>query len=289
MMAHIRASCVRGAQAAGLLLLLHGVAGGAQPAALDDIPVPYIPSSEVAVEEMLRLAAVEPKDVVVDLGSGDGRIVIAAAKYFGARGIGVEIDPKLVAESEENARQAGVADRVRFYARDVLKADISQATVVTMYLLSSLIRKLRPKLLAELKPGTRIVAHDFPIESWTPDRVVTISKTLYLYVVPAQVTGNWRLTATLPAGEQQYDFELRQDLQKITGGARVQGGYLPLFEARLTGDRISFVIVDEGRSHHFAGRVAGAAMEGVVRSGVGTAQVESRWQAERRLLTGITD
>lgn len=289
MMAHIRAICGRAAQAAALLLLLHGGASGAPPAGIGDIPVPYIPSSEVAVEEMLRLAAVEPNDVVIDLGSGDGRIVIAAAKYFGAKGIGVEIDPKLVAESEENARQAGVADRVRFYARDVLKADISQATVVTMYLLSSLIRKLRPKLLAELKPGTRIVAHDFPIESWTPDRVVTISKTLYLYVVPAQVAGNWRLTATLPAGEQQYDFELRQDLQKITGGARVQGGYLPLFEARLTGDRISFVIVDEGRSHHFAGRVAGSAMEGVVRSGVGTAQVESLWQAERRLLTGITD
>lgn len=289
MMWRIRAICARIAQAAGLLLLLHGGAGGAQPAALDDIPVPYIPSSEVAVEEMLRLAAVEPEDTVVDLGSGDGRIVIAAAKYFGAKGIGIEIDPKLVAESEENARQAGVADRVRFHAQDVLKADISLATVVTMYLLSSLISKLRPKLLADLKPGTRIVAHDFPVEGWTPDRVVTISKTFYLYVVPAQVAGNWRLTATLPAGEQQYDFELRQDLQKITGGARVQGGYLPFFEARLTGDRISFVIVDDGRSHHFAGRVAGGAMEGVVRSGVGTARVENRWRAERLLLTGITD
>lgn len=253
----------------------------AASAAMPEIPVPYVPSTEVAVEEMLRLANVGRDDMVVDLGSGDGRIVIAAARYFGARGLGIEIDRKLVAESIENAHRAGVADRVKFVAQDVFKADISGATVVTMYLLSSFITKLKPKLLAELKPGTRIVAHDFGIDGWQPDRTVNISKTYFLYVVPAHVAGKWHLHAQLPDGEHSYEFELKQQLQKISGGARVPGGYLPFFEARLAGERINFAIVDDGRSHHFEGKVTGSAMEGVVRSGIGNAQVESPWRAER--------
>jgi SAM-dependent methyltransferase len=257
----------------------------AAPAAMPDIPVPYVPSTEVAVEEMLRLAEVRKDDVVVDLGSGDGRIVIAAARYFGARGLGIEIDGKLVAESIENAHRAGVADRVKFLAQDVFKADISGATVVTMYLLSSFIAKLKPKLLAELKPGTRIVAHDFGIDGWQPDRTVNISKTFFLYVVPAHVEGRWRLHAQFPEGERSYEFELKQQLQKISGGARVPGGYLPFFEARLAGSRISFAIVDDGRSHHFEGKVTGNAMEGVARSGIGSARVDRPWRAERVVLT----
>ncbi|MBI4193558.1 MAG: class I SAM-dependent methyltransferase [Betaproteobacteria bacterium] len=261
-------------------LVLCGAVSGASAAA-PDIPVPYIPSTEVAVEEMLRLAGVGRDDVVVDLGSGDGRIVIAAARYFGASGFGIEIAPDLVALANENARQAGVADRVRFYARDVMQADVSRATVVTMYLLSSLIEKLKPKLLAELKPGTRIVAHDFGFEGWPPDRKVIISKTLFLYVVPARVAGQWRLTAILPGGTRTYDFELIQQYQRISGGARVPGGYLPFFEARLDGTRIYFAIVDDERSHHFEGTVYGDVMEGTVRSGIGSAQTENRWRAER--------
>lgn len=248
---------------------------------MPDIPVPYIPSTDVAVEEMLRLAGTNRDDIVVDLGSGDGRIVIAAARYFGARGFGVEIDPELVAVAGENARKAGVAGRVRFMAQDALKADISQATVVTMYLLSPLIEKLKPKLLAELKPGTRIVAHDFGFSDWRPDRQVTISKTVLLYVVPARVDGQWRLSAELPEGSRSFEFELRQQFQLISGGARVPGGFLPFFEARLEGDRIRFVIVDNGRSHHFEGRVDGVLMNGTVRSGIGTAQIENAWRAER--------
>lgn len=270
------------AQAAMAVLLASAVAARA---AMPDIPVPYVPSTGVAVEEMLRLADVRKDDVVVDLGSGDGRIVIAAARYFGARGLGIEIDGKLVAESIENARRAGVADRVRFLAQDVLKADIAEATVVTMYLLSSLIAKLKPKLLAELKPGTRIVAHDFGIDGWEPDRTVNVSKTFFLYVVPAPVAGKWRLHARLPEGERSYDFELKQQLQKVSGGARVPGGYLPFFEARLAGSRISFAIVEDGRSHYFEGTVSGSAMDGVVRSGIGNAQVENPWRAERIVLT----
>jgi SAM-dependent methyltransferase len=261
------------------LFLCVGIAGA--PAAMPDIPVPYIPSTEVAVEEMLRLAGVRRDDLVIDLGSGDGRIVIAAARYFGARGVGIEIDPELVVAATDNARKAGVADRVRFVAQDALRADISQATVVTMYLLAPLVEKLKPKLLAELRPGTRIVAHDFGFKDWPPDRQVTISKTLLLYVVPAPVAGQWRLWADLPEGARSLDFELKQQFQHINGGARVPGGYLPFFETRLEGDRIRFVIVDNGRSHHFEGRVNGVVMNGIMRSGIGTAQTESAWRAER--------
>jgi SAM-dependent methyltransferase len=267
------------------LLLTAGAAP--LPAAAPDIPVPYIPSTEVAVEEMLRLADVTQRDVVVDLGSGDGRIVIAAARYLGASGFGIEIDPKLVALARSNAQKAGVADRVQFHVQDVLRADISRATVVTMYLLSSLVEKLKPKLLKELRPGTRIVAHDFGFEDWPPDRKVTISKTFYLYIVPAQVAGEWRLTANLPGGSRTYDFELIQQHQRIAGGARVSGGYLPFFEAQLEGERIRFVIVDEGRSHHFEGRVSGDAMQGRVYSGIGTARTENTWRAERRPAPGV--
>jgi hypothetical protein len=262
------------------LLLAAGTAP--LPATASDIPVPYIPSTEVAVEEMLRLAGVTHRDVVVDLGSGDGRIVIAAARHLGASGFGIEIDPKLVALARSNAQKAGVADRVQFYAQDALHADVSRATVVTMYLLTWLVEKLKPKLLKELRPGTRIVAHDFGFEDWPPDRKVTISGTFYLYIVPAQVGGEWRLTANLPGGPRTYDFELIQQYQRISGGARVSGGYLPFFEAQLEGDRIRFVIVDQERSHHFEGRVSGGVMQGKVYSGIGTARTENTWRAERR-------
>ena len=260
--------------------LLSHPAGAAQPVTLD-VPTPYLPSTQLDVEELLRVAAIGPRDVVVDLGSGDGRIVIDAAKYFGARGFGVDIDEKLVELANQNAREAGVAERVRFYHRDVFATDVREATVVTMYLLPNLVNRLRPKLLAELKPGTRIVAHDYGFEGWKPDRTVKVIKTFYLYVVPAPVAGKWRMEVMLPDGERRYEFDLKQQLQEISGGASVPGGYLPLYEARLDGERISFVISDRQRNYHFEGRVNGSQMDGTVRSGIGSAQTESRWRAIR--------
>jgi SAM-dependent methyltransferase len=245
------------------------------------IPTPYIPSTTLAVDEMLRVADVTPDDFVVDLGSGDGRIVIAAARDYGARGLGIDIDPELVKESSENARRAGVADRVAFRQGDALTTDVTTATVVTLYLLPGLVEKLKPRLLAQLKPGARIVAHDFGFADWTPDRTVTISKNYYLYVVPARAAGKWRIEAELPGGARDYEFQLEQQYQRIRGGARVEGGFLPAFEARLTGDRIAFVLVEKDTSHHFEGRVSGLSMEGVVRSGAGRSQVTNRWRAIR--------
>ena len=263
------------------------VLAAALPAAAADvsgetyIPTPYIPSTKVAVDELLRIAGVGADDLVVDMGSGDGRIVIAAARDYGARGVGIEIDPGLVAESTENARLAGVADRVVFRHGDVLKADIGAATVVTLYLLPGLVEKLKPRLLAQLQPGTRIVAHDFGFADWEPDRLVKISKTYYLYVVPASAGGKWRLEANLPGGTVEYDFELTQRYQRISGGARVPGGILPAFEARINGHQIGFVLVENDSSLHFEGRINGSAMEGMVHSGAGRARVTSPWRAVR--------
>jgi tRNA G37 N-methylase Trm5 len=149
----------------------------------------YVPTPEAVVEEMLRLANVGKDDVVYDLGCGDGRIVITAAKKYGARGVGIDIDPERIKESNENARKAGVTDRVKFLQQDLFETDFREATVVTLYLLPALNLKLRPKLLSELKPGTRIVSHAFDMGDWKPDKVVTghgeeHDRTIYFWVVP---------------------------------------------------------------------------------------------------------
>ena len=146
--------------------------------------VGFVPTPEDVVAGMLRLASVKRSDVVYDLGSGDGRIVIAAAKRYGALGIGIDIDPERIEEASRNARAAKVADRVRFLNQDLFDSDLGEATVVTLYLLPRLNLKLRPKLLAELKPGTRVVSHGFDMGDWKPDRVAQIGPTtIYLWTI----------------------------------------------------------------------------------------------------------
>ena len=146
--------------------------------------VPYVPTPYVVVEEMLRLARVGPDDFVIDLGSGDGRILIAAARKFGARGIGVDLDPDRIEESVYNAELQGVSDRVTFQQQDLFKFDIGRATVVTMYLLPSVNMKLRARLLSDLKPGTRIVSHDFDMGDWKPDQTLTVEgATIFLWTI----------------------------------------------------------------------------------------------------------
>lgn len=147
--------------------------------------VPYVPTPEAVVAEMLEIAKVSAKDVVYDLGSGDGRIVIAAAKRFGARGVGIEINPDLIQEATEHAELAGVAPRVRFVGGDFFLADLREATVVTLYLLPEVNRQLLPKLLAELRPGTRIVSYKYALGDWAPEKTVQVSRgTVYYWVVP---------------------------------------------------------------------------------------------------------
>jgi predicted RNA methylase len=155
--------------------------------------VVYVPTPPEVVEEMLQLANVKSNDLVYDLGSGDGRIVIAAAQKRGARGIGIDIDPERIQEANENARKAGVSDRVQFRQQDLFETDFSNATVVTLYLLPELNVKLRPKLLSQLKPGTRIVSHAFDMGDWKPDKVVQVGdRTVYYWVVPEKPPANLR-------------------------------------------------------------------------------------------------
>jgi hypothetical protein len=177
-------------------LLLLVAAAGAQAPTTEKKPldVPYVPTHESLVDEMLRMAKVGKNDVLYDLGSGDGRIVITAAKRFGTRGIGYDLDPERVSEARENARRAGVADRVRFEQQDIFTAKISDATVVTMYLLPDVNLRLRPKLLSDLRPGTRIVSHNYDLGDWQPLQrkemdVTGINHTLFLWVVPARSSG----------------------------------------------------------------------------------------------------
>jgi ribosomal protein L11 methylase PrmA len=159
-----------------------GAAAQTEPRGVD---VPYVPTPPPVVDAMLRLAKVKRGDVLYDLGSGDGRIVITAAKRYGVRGTGVDIDPQRIKEANANARRAGVAGRVRFVNEDLFQIDFSDATVVTLYLLPRLNLQLRPRLINELRPGTRIVSHGFDMGDWKPDRVIEVgTSTLYLWIVP---------------------------------------------------------------------------------------------------------
>ncbi len=247
--------------------------------------VPYVPTPYVVVEEMLRLARVGPDDFVIDLGSGDGRILIAAARKFGARGIGVDLDPDRIEESVYNAELQGVSDRVTFQQQDLFKFDIGRATVVTMYLLPSVNMKLRARLLSDLKPGTRIVSHDFDLEDWQPDGKSTVRKNVFLWIVPAKAGGRWRTTVELPAGERTYDIEIRQKFQEIDGLARYDKKVAGLWNPRLSGDRINFVIVDDGgfldSNLYFDGKVGADTIEGVITRGIGKDQTTIPWRAAR--------
>ena len=247
--------------------------------------VPYVPTPQVTVDEMLRLAGVGPEDFVIDLGSGDGRIVVTAAKKFGARGLGVDIDWRLVAQAEENARQAGVADRAKFVEQDLFLTDLGQASVITTYLLPFVMLKLRPRLL-ELKPGTRIVSHDFDFGDWRPERKTSIRKNVFLWIVPARVAGRWRARLDLPPIERLLELDVKQRYQEVSAHARLNGVPAPVWDMAIAGDRLSFVVVDstdrdDEASLYFEGRVAGDVIEGELTRGVGSARSVSRWRAAR--------
>lgn len=155
--------------------------------------VPYVPTPQRVVDRMLEMANVTEDDVVYDLGSGDGRIVITAAKTYGARGVGIEIDPERIKEARKNAEEAGVSDLVEFRQGDLFKADISEATVVTLYLLPSVNLRLRPKLFEELEPGTPVVSHDFDMDEWEPEQTVEMNgDTIYLWTIPEEVPEHLR-------------------------------------------------------------------------------------------------
>lgn len=248
--------------------------------------VPYVPTSMNVVDAMLGLGGVGPDDYLVDLGSGDGRISIRAATRFGTRGMGVDLDDRLVRMALADARKQGVADKVVFEVRNLFGTDISRATVVTTYLLHSINLQLRPLLFEQLKPGTRIVSHDFDFADWAPDQKITIDvpdkpygpprSDIMLWVVPANVAGVWQWS--LP-GSAVYEARLEQKFQVPVGAAMVQGQPLRLGEARIKGDTVSFTLSAEAGVQRYTGRISGNVINGeVVLRGGERAQP---WRAER--------
>ena len=247
------------ARAAGLLAALSLLCAHAQEG---EQRAPFVTTPSDVVVRMLRLAGTAPGDLVLDLGSGDGRIVITAAREFGARGLGIELDPRLVEKSRDNARAAGVGERVAFVQGDVLLADISSASVVTLYLLPQLIQRLQPRLLDELAPGARIVSHAFAMQGWKPDRSDTVrlekrhpgqgdESTVLLWVVPAKARGAWRGGG--------WAVRIDQNFQEIDVEATLDGRAVPVSAARLSGREIGWRAGDMAFSGRVeADRIAGA-------------------------------
>jgi hypothetical protein len=231
--------------------------------------VVWVPTSNSLVEKMLEIAKVTASDYVIDLGSGDGRTVIAAAKR-GARAHGIEYNPDMVELSKRAAAKEGVSDKATFAKADLFEGDFSQATVITMFLLPDINIKLRPKILG-LKPGTRVVSNSFTMGEWTADQTVTATEgctsycTAYLWIVPAKVEGTWRL----PQGE----LTLKQTFQMLTGTLNTGGGSARISNAKMSGDRIVFTV----GGAQYTGQVKGATIEGSVKSSDGT----RNWSATR--------
>ncbi|MGH8726071.1 MAG: SAM-dependent methyltransferase [Burkholderiales bacterium] len=257
------------------------LAFGGLAAAQDVEPVkdagPYVPSPQSVVSDMLRYADVGSDDFLIDLGSGDGRIVLTAAKVFGARGFGVEIKDELVKKSNETAKSEGLADRVRFLKQDLFKTDLSQATVITMYLLPDTVNLLKDKFLAELRPGTRIVSHDYPLTGWEPEKYVQMdledkvqisgvtTTIIWMYVVPAKVAGRWSAKMPPAVSRQPATLSLTQQLTRVRGSVRLDGKEIPLEEVKLRGERLTFKL--SGQKGEFTGQVKGKQIEGIVDKG----------------------
>jgi SAM-dependent methyltransferase len=240
--------------------------------------VPYVPTPESVVEAMLSIADVGPRDFVVDLGSGDGRIPIAAAKRRGARGLGIELNPDFVAKSRLNASREGVADRVEFRQQDIFLADFRDATVVTLYLFPDVNYALRPRILYELRPGTRIVSHDWDMTDWEPDRQLTLpaphkpagsrqESRVYLWIVPARVGGYWRGTLTGPDGEESALLEFSQRFQHVAATVWLPRSHL-LGTGHLRGEHLLLTLerpspLPGTARLHFHLRIASGRIEGL--------------------------
>jgi hypothetical protein len=263
-----------------LLLIAISVSAQEQPAGGEYEPylyqagkdVVWVPTAQALADKMLNLANVTPQDYVIDLGSGDGRLVITAAKR-GARALGIEYNPDLVALSNRNATRAGVIDKVKFIQGDLFESDFSEATVITMFLLDSINLKLRPRIL-DLKPGTRIVSNSFNMDDWKADQTIVVKPEegcdnnfceAYFWIVPAKVEGAWKLP--------QGDLTLRQQFQMISGTLKAGITTTQIKNGILRGDQITFTIGDE----HYTGRVSGNVMQGTFKIGEKTAE----WSATR--------
>jgi len=258
------------------------------------LDVPYVPTKPEVVAKMLEMARVGKDDVLYDLGCGDGRIVITAAKNFGTRGVGIDINPERIKESRENAEAEKVADRVTFLQQDLFQTDFHEASVVTLYLLSSVNLRLRPILFAQLRPGTRVVSHDFSMDTWKPDdsAVVTtdgMTHDVYFWTIPANASGAWEWTQAEGGRDVPSRLDLEQHFQILSGTASVGGRNAALLEPKIAGDLITFEVEQErdGKAGTvaYSGRLTRDTIEGT-RTVRGTGKpAPTAWKAHRRTAT----
>ncbi len=267
------------------------VAGGAAAAdEKDNNAGPYVPTPWPIVDELLKLADIGPADVLYDLGSGDGRLVMTAARHFGARGVGVELQQSLVDEANARARVESLADRVRFVQADLFEFPVAEASVVTLYLLPRFVTRLVPKLRAELQPGARVVSHDYPLSPWPPDKTLTFDvdekepisgskrTVLYYYVVPARVGGLWEISSP-ELGRTPIKLEIGQSVESLEGVAYLRESRLTLRDPVVRGGNIRFGLFAGGRLLDFTGKVSSDSMTGeVFTQGAGN---RGHWIAQR--------
>ncbi len=265
-----RGAAVLPALAASLALAAPGGLTGQQTSAAARTPdVHFVPTDTAKVREMLQAAQVNAEDLVYDLGCGDGRIVISAVKKYGARGVCVDIDPVRIKESRSNADTAGVGSRIEFVQGDLFEQDLSRATVVTLYLLPSLNERLRPKLFKELRPGTRVVSNAFDMGDWKADRTLGVKSFsgmqsyAYLWIIPADVSGRWRLTSE--EGGREYALDIKQKYQEVSGTATSGGKAIPLTGFSIRGDRVTFALGEGAERVEFSGTVSGAKASGTAK------------------------
>jgi hypothetical protein len=257
--------------------------------------VVYVPTPQVVVDEMLRMAKISASDYIIDLGSGDGRIVITAAKKYGARGFGVDLDTYLLKMANENAKKEGITDRARFVEQNLFETDLSPATVVSTYLLPEMNQRLRPKLLA-LKPGTRVVAHDYAMGDWDPDQEKTLivpekvvgdpgKSYVFMWIIPALAAGRWESQITIGGKPVTYQFDFEQNFQLVHGTIRAGDRDVKLPQIRLAGDNITFKldlpIGGKPATHQFRGKIAGGMIDGEMTYSDGSGPHTVPWKAKQ--------
>jgi SAM-dependent methyltransferase len=279
-----------------LFSLLFGAAAaaGAQSWAWDDGSVPYVTTPEAVVDRMLHLAQPKAGERLVDLGSGDGRIVIEAARRYGAKGLGVDIDPQLVELARENARRAGVESLASFEVKDLFETDLRGVRVVTTYLLPEVNLKLLPRFIDQLAPGARIVTHDYDLGPWPYDEMIELPlvekavgplgrSRVYLWVVPADARGRW--VADLPELGGRWQFDVAQKFQMLDVDARAGGSVMVVHGARMRGEDIrmavSGMVGGKGYNVLFSGKLADGRIEGSVRISDGARARTVPWTAHR--------
>jgi SAM-dependent methyltransferase len=250
---------------AGAVLATRAVGQADAPATSRTPDVVYVPTPQPVVDAMLRLAKVQPGEMVYDLGCGDGRAVVTAARDFGARGIGVDIDPERVEESKANVEKAGVGDRVQIKQADLFQMDFKDADVLFLYLLPSLNLRLRPRILEELRPGTRVVSNSFSMDDWEPDEKLTVEgKLVYFWVVPAKVAGKWKVA--LPSGEEAT-FSLAQKFQQVNGTLKTKAKTWTLSDGRVNGTKLTFNFGQGSDAGRATAELAGNKLTAVVQRG----------------------